>query len=126
MLFVKYYVMSEWSVPKPGSLEVVDVKLELIKKKSRRHCFSGFPFLQVKGFVSTFRRCQMSVRSKKSTIYLPFYKDFLCATAFPTFLSYFTSKTRLKSPPKIISSHSKVKRRSKTFSKKKGSSLFGA
>ena len=120
--------MSEWSVPKPGkmsALEVVDIKLELIKKKSGRHCFSGFPFLQVKGFVSTFRRCQMSVRSKESTIYLPFYKDFLCVTGFPTVLSFFTSKTRLKSPPKIISSHSKVKRHFKTFSKKKRSSLFG-
>ena len=121
--------MSEWSIPKPGkmsALEVVDIEVELIKKKSRRHYFSGFPFLQVKGFVSTFRRRQMSVRSKESTIYLPFYKDFLCVMGFPTVLTFITSKTRLKSPPKIISSHSKVKRRLKTFSKKKGSSLFGA
>ena len=79
VLFVKCNVMSEWSVLKPGkmsALEVVDIKLALIKKKSRRHCISGFHLLQVKRFVSAFRKRQMSVRSKKSTIYFTFCKDF--------------------------------------------------
>ena len=44
-----------------------------------------------------------------------------CSTVPRTFVH----DCRLKSPPKIISSHSKVKRCVKMFSKKKGLSLFG-
>ena len=130
--FVKCNVISEWSVLRPGkmsALKVVDIKLALIKKKSRRHCIPGFRLLQVKVFVSAIIKRQMSARSKESTIYFTFYKDFSCVTGFPPFLSFCTSKTRLKrlkSPPKIVSSHSKVRRWLKTFSKKKRSSLFGA
>ena len=85
--------------------------------------FSNGPSL--KRFVSAFRKRQMSVRSKESTIYFTFCKDFLCVTGLPPFLSFCTSKTKLKSPPKIISSHLNVRKCLRTFSKKKGSSIFG-
>ena len=87
VLFVKGNVISEYrSVLKPGkmsTLEVVEIKLALIKKKSRRHCIFGFRLLYVKVFVSAFRKRQMSVRSKESTIYFTFCKDFSCVTGFP-------------------------------------------
>ena len=79
VLFIKCNVMSEWSFLKSGkmsALEVVDIKLALIEKKSRRHYISGFRLLQVKVFVSAFRKRQMSVRSKETTIYFTFCKDF--------------------------------------------------
>ena len=90
MSFVKCNVISEWSVLKPGkmsvsALEVVDIKLALIKKKSRRHCISGFHLLQVKVFVSAFKKRQMPVRSKESTIYFTFCKDFSRVTELPPF-----------------------------------------
>ena len=98
------------------------LKLLILNKHLR---ISSSPIL-VKRFVSAFRKSQMSVRSKESMIYFTFCKDFSCVTGFPPVLSFCTSKTRLKSRTKIISSHSKVRRCLKTFSTKKGSSLFGA
>ena len=84
LLFVKYNVMSERSVLRPGkmsALKVVDIKLALIKQKSRlRHCIPGFRLLRVKVFVSAFIKHQMSARSKESTIYFTFYKVFSCVT----------------------------------------------
>ena len=72
MLFVKCNVMSEWFVLKPGkmsALEVVDIKLTLIKKKSRWHCISGFRLLQVKRFVLHFENanCLLDLRSQPYT-----------------------------------------------------------
>ena len=97
MLFVKCNVMSECFTLKPGTMSALEVvcsrlleyakirtvlqsKLALIKKTSRRHGISGFRHLQVKLFVSAFRKRQMSVRSKESTIYFTFCKDFSCGS----------------------------------------------
>ena len=71
---------------KMSALEVVDIKLALIKKKSRRLCISRFRLLQVKRFVYAFRKRQMSVRSKESTIY--FLRGFFMCYGVPTFFVF--------------------------------------
>ena len=54
------------------------------------------------------------------------FKDFLCVLARQPFLSFSTSRTKLKSPPIIVSSHLKSIKCSKTMVKKVGLSSFGA
>ena len=128
-LFIRVRVMREWSDLKPvkiSALVTAGIKLELIKKKSKRHFISGQLLLQVKCLASGLSMRHMSTKSKESIMYLAFSKDFSFVTGLPPCLSFCTSKTKLKSPPHTHSSHSKERSIFRTDSKKEGSSLFGA
>ena len=99
---------SEWPVLYPGRIsafEILPPILNLTKKKSKWQCISGLFRLQVYLFSSGFKSLHMSVRSKLFWIDLSSFKEFQCVVCFPAFLSFKISKTRLKSPPRIISSH---------------------
>ena len=45
-----------------SALVIVVLKLELVKKKSRRQCMSGFLLLQVNLLASGLKQRQMSIR----------------------------------------------------------------
>ena len=98
VLFVRCSVIREWSVLKPGKMSafvIVVLRLELVKKKSRRQCISGFLLLQVNLLASGFRICQISTRSNKLTVYKTSLSEFLWVVGFPPILSFWTSRIKL-------------------------------
>ena len=67
-LFARWIDIKEWSVLYPGNtcmsaLVRAVLKLELVKKKSKRQCMSGFLLLQVNILASGLKQRQMSMRS---------------------------------------------------------------
>ena len=69
---------------------------------------------------------QMSMRSNTFEMCLTSFNELLWVTGLPPFLSFWTSSTKLKSPPRIISLQSKQRSWFTTFWKNVGLSSFGA
>ena len=102
------------------------IKLWLTKKKSSLHWISGFFLRQVYLSVLEFRTLHASMRSSSAMKSFNVLNDLVCVLGRPPFLSFSISKTKLKSPPIIRSSHWKSRRWSKKSWKKPGSSSLGA
>ena len=81
-------------------------KVLLKRKKSKRHWILGFLLRQVNPLSSGCCTRQMSIRSRFSIIEFRILRAFLCVVLFPS-LSKSKSRTKLKSPSKTNSSHSK-------------------
>ena len=109
-----------------SALVIVVLKLEVVKKKSRRQCMSGFLLLKVNLLASGLKQRQMSMRSNTFEMCLTSFNELLWVTGLPPFLSFWTSSTKLKSPPRIISLQSKQRSWFRTFWKNVGLSSFGA
>ena len=56
---------------------IVVLRLELVKKKSRRQCVSAFLLLQVNLLASGLRIRQISIRSNKLAMYKTSFSEFL-------------------------------------------------
>ena len=56
---------------------IVVLRLELVKKKSKRQCMSGFLLLQVNLLASGLKMRQISTKSNKSAIYKTSFNEFL-------------------------------------------------
>ena len=106
--------------------EVLQKVLWFTRKKSSLQWTSGVLRRHVNLEESGFNTLQASIKSKLSQKVLITSKDFLWVLARPPFLSFPTSRTRLKSPPMVISSQLKSNRWLKKELKKSGSSSFGA
>ena len=129
VLFARGSVIKEWSVLYPVKISafvIAELRLLIVKKKSKRRWISGWLLLQVNLLISGLETRQMSIRSSEFIMFWTSFKEFLWVVSLPPFLSFWTSNTRLKSPPRIMSSHSKERRWLRTFLKKFGLSSFGA
>ena len=71
-----------------SALVIVVLKLELVKKKSRRQCMSGFLLLQVNLLPSGLKQRQMSIRSNTFEMCLTSFNELLWVTGLPPFLSF--------------------------------------
>ena len=114
----------EWSVLYPGTLSarlISQIKSELIKKKSK----STLNFWLLQTYICVYPHLAFSkYQLSSSQFWLIAFKAFWWVLGRPPFLSSLTPITRLKSPAKIISSHAKSCKWSKTYFKKVGSSSF--
>ena len=87
---------------------------------------SGFCLLLVNRLASGLKQRQMSMRSNRLEMYLISFNELVWVTGVLPFLSFWTSSTRLKSPPRTISLQSKQRSWLRTFWKNIGLSSFGA
>ena len=79
LLFVRCNVIRERSVLKPGEMPafvIIVLRLELIKKKSKRQCISGFLLLSVNLLASGLKIRQISTRSNKLAMYKTSFNEF--------------------------------------------------
>ena len=68
VLFARWSVIKEWSVLYPGKISafvIAELRLLLVKKKSKRQCISGLLLLQVNLLISGLETRQMSIRSSE-------------------------------------------------------------
>ena len=133
LLFARWSVMREWSVLYPAKISAfvtAGLKLALVKKKSKRQCISAWILSPPsKSFGIWVKNTPYVYQVQRIRYVLYFFllsMNFYASLGFLLFLSFWTSCTKLKSPPKTISSQSKERRWLRTFLKKAGLSSFGA
>ena len=98
VLFARWSVIKEWSVLYPGKISafvIAELRLLLVKKKSKRQWISGLLLLQVSLLmISGLESRQMSIRSSGFIIFWTSFKEFLWVISLPPLLSFWTLKKK--------------------------------